>query len=128
VTSEAGADVPAGWYPDPEAPESQRWWDGQQWALPSSPPVAAPAAPAAPPPSDEPIRRGATLRKQNTYSLVSFAVVAAYLFFALVANIIYVAIFPIAMSLRALRGREPLAPLALAASVAAVVAARVFRL
>lgn len=23
--------VPAGWYPDPNAPGGQRWWDGSQW-------------------------------------------------------------------------------------------------
>ena len=22
---------PAGWYPDPQQPERQRWWDGTEW-------------------------------------------------------------------------------------------------
>ncbi|GAB3599401.1 DUF2510 domain-containing protein [Microbacterium tumbae] len=23
--------IPAGWYPDPQQPNLQRWWDGNQW-------------------------------------------------------------------------------------------------
>lgn len=26
--------TPAGWYPDPERPDSSRWWDGYRWADP----------------------------------------------------------------------------------------------
>lgn len=33
--------TPAGWYPDPENPGAQRYWDGNLWAAP----VAAPAPP-----------------------------------------------------------------------------------
>src|SRR5208283_2309595 len=29
------AGPPAGWYPDPADPSSQRWWDGQRWAEPA---------------------------------------------------------------------------------------------
>ena len=32
---------PAGWYPDPEAPGRQRWWNGAAWA-PSTPAQSAP--------------------------------------------------------------------------------------
>lgn len=28
--------TPAGWYDDPEAPGSWRWWDGQAWAAPQA--------------------------------------------------------------------------------------------
>lgn len=39
--------VPAGWYPDPERPGQQRWWDGTQWAAsqPSHPPTPQASAP-----------------------------------------------------------------------------------
>jgi uncharacterized RDD family membrane protein YckC len=50
--------ITAGWYPDPAEPDTQRYWDGEQWvgerlplgAVPPSGPLVAPAAPAAPPP------------------------------------------------------------------------------
>ena len=35
--------APAGWYPDPQNPGQQRYWDGSAWAA-----AAAPPAPAAP--------------------------------------------------------------------------------
>lgn len=48
--------TPAGWYPDPESPNEQRYWDGERWtehrAPRSGPPAAAPVAP--PPPAPVP--------------------------------------------------------------------------
>lgn len=41
--------VPAGWYPDPSAPDMKRWWDGTTWTT-----HVQPAAPAAPPPPTPP--------------------------------------------------------------------------
>lgn len=44
--------TPAGWYPDPENPGQQRYWDGSAWAAPGAPPTAPPVAPInAPQPS-----------------------------------------------------------------------------
>ena len=37
--------TPAGWYPDPQNPGQQRYWDGTQWTQ-----SAAPAAVAGAPP------------------------------------------------------------------------------
>jgi hypothetical protein len=41
------AAAPAGWYPDPQAPGQQRYWDGQAWSAsaPSAPAVPQPAGP-----------------------------------------------------------------------------------
>ena len=38
----AGA-MPAGWYPDPEAPDVLRWWDGYRWTDDFAPRVTDPA-------------------------------------------------------------------------------------
>lgn len=47
-----GAQAAAGWYPDPENPGQQRYWDGSAWgpagAAPPPPPLTPP--PVAPPP------------------------------------------------------------------------------
>lgn len=40
--------APAGWYPDPQNPTAQRWWDGTQW---SAPVPVAPTAWVAPAPA-----------------------------------------------------------------------------
>lgn len=44
--SEQGALPPAGWYPDPQGPGNERWFDGQSWTTgvrPVPAPVPAPA-------------------------------------------------------------------------------------
>jgi len=32
---------PPGWYPDPMAPGSHRWWDGYRWGPSSAPPASS---------------------------------------------------------------------------------------
>lgn len=36
--------APAGWYPDPQVPGQQRYWDGAAWAASQTPPSAPPVA------------------------------------------------------------------------------------
>ncbi len=56
--------TPAGWYPDPERPGTERWWDGQAWGQ------IRPAAetPAAPGPAPE--RQGPGLRQKIIAGIV----------------------------------------------------------
>lgn len=42
--SDQTPNIPAGWYPDPEAPRGQRYWDGQQWTEHRQAPAPVPAA------------------------------------------------------------------------------------
>lgn len=36
---------PAGWYPDPEVPGQQRWWDGMSWSTFTAPSAGAGGVP-----------------------------------------------------------------------------------
>jgi len=46
----SGPTTPAGWYPDPNSPGQQRYWDGAAWTDNTAPGAGtAPAAPPAPP-------------------------------------------------------------------------------
>jgi ketosteroid isomerase-like protein len=49
--------APAGWYPDPDRPGQQRWWDGAQWSRPSEPPQAPALEPKTPSPNAQALRR-----------------------------------------------------------------------
>lgn len=46
------ADAPKGWYPNPEDPLTERWWDGYRWTDATRP--ASPPAPPPPPPTPTP--------------------------------------------------------------------------
>lgn len=37
-----GSQTPAGWYPDPQVPGQQRWWDGTTWAPSGAGPTGMP--------------------------------------------------------------------------------------
>lgn len=65
--------VPAGWYPDPQQPDTQRYWDGQRWTehtaplAPQAPPATQPATVGmyAPPPA-APTKTAAAGTKMTT--------------------------------------------------------------
>jgi len=40
--------IPAGWYPDPEGGQAERWWDGTKWTNRTS--ASSAAVPPPPPP------------------------------------------------------------------------------
>ena len=46
-TAPATSSIPAGWYPNPQNPAQQRWWDGAQWTDHVSAPAYSAAMPVA---------------------------------------------------------------------------------
>jgi hypothetical protein len=63
---------PAGYYPDPDDPGRQRWWDGHDWATP-----ATGARSAAPPP---PIVHR-EVPEPNAYAITSLVLSISWIFF-----------------------------------------------
>jgi hypothetical protein len=81
MSSELSASTlpPAGWYPDPENPGNDRWWDGSAWSDYRRPDGAVPlgAAPAG-------AARGGI--GGNTPALVGFILAASSVLFPFVLN------------------------------------------
>jgi Protein of unknown function (DUF2510) len=137
VTSQA----PAGWYPDPSGAPGQRWWDGQAWSItapPVSPPVPVPSpydasypgaalpgagAPYSYQPTPQPAPNRGFAQGGNRFALTTFAVVAVYILLAIETHFVVLGLFPLALSLRSRRAREPLAPLAIVAAALSIVVA-----
>lgn len=61
---------PAGWYPDPEQPGQQRYWDGQQWTEHRAPLAPQPAAQWSTP-GQSPAYTAAGQQEQNQKALWS---------------------------------------------------------
>ncbi len=68
-------------------------------------------------------RSGSGIYQQNRTTIAVLGVVGLYLLLAASTHIVLLGIFPVSMSLRALRRREPFAFVAVAAAVVAVVVA-----
>ena len=140
---------PAGWYPDATDASSVRWWDGHQWTAnaqpagggfvagvgvagnggpPTGDPMAAWAAhPGGRPPAGYGQPVGAPLlaarrsKGNNHYSLITFGVCLLYLALAYVTHFVLIGFIPLAMSMRAKRSGEPLAPVAVVAAIVVIV-------
>jgi hypothetical protein len=70
-----------GWYPDPEAPERQRFWDGTKWTEARAYPILNVAQPAvvAPAPAPLPDEK----RKSNPWIVVALIAALAAVLFAM---------------------------------------------
>jgi len=133
--SDTGAAAPAGWHPDPDNPDGAlRWWDGSRWTdhvHPVAPPPFPPAGPAPygaagsyspqPPWSGRRTRRGLGSGGPNQASFTAIGVAALYVVIAVAMHFVLIGILPLMASIRAVRRREPLAPLAVMAAVVALV-------
>jgi hypothetical protein len=126
--------APAGWHPDPANPGGTvRWWNGVCWTdhvraatAPAPPPMPVAQAPVpyanyenfAPNYAARQIPR--TFLQRNSLSLTAMAVVAVYIVIALSTRVVLLGIFPVLLSVRAIRAREALAPFAVGAAIIAV--------
>jgi Protein of unknown function (DUF2510) len=147
----AGATVttpqaPAGWYVDPSGSPGQRWWTGLEWSTetrpapelaasgtaasnwsyvgtPQNPTSATFGSSAYGYPPTLPPQNVAHAGPQNRYAMITFAIVALYLVIAFETHVVIFGILPFGMALRSQRRHEPLAPLAFAAAIIAVVVA-----
>ena len=112
----------AGWYPDPHVAGTIRYWDGQAWSEHVATGYDHPA------PSDvyAPYQRTYTSRPKvgfaqaNQQSLVAVGFAVGYLVLAQLAGVVMLGIIPAMAGVRALQRKEPLAPVAMAVAVGAV--------
>jgi hypothetical protein len=82
--------------------------------------VGSPYAPTLQTHAYAPAQGQVSFAKRNSFSLIAAAVVAVYVLLALTTHVVLLGIFPVLMSVRAIRAKEPLAPVAIAAAVIAV--------
>lgn len=126
--------APAGWHPDPANPGGAlRWWNGITWTDHIQPATAA--APPQMPVAQAPVPYAnyenfapnyaarqvpRTFAQRNSLSLTAIAVVALYIVIALSTRVVFLGIFPVLLSVRAIRRKEVLAPFAVGAAVIAI--------
>jgi hypothetical protein len=92
-------------------PGSQAAWSNGNAVIPAGYPIAT-------------HRQGKpSFASQNSLSLTAIGVVAAYIVLAVTTHIVLLGIFPVLMSVRAIKRKEPLAPLAVVAAIVAVAGA-----
>jgi len=120
---EAAGQTQAGWYPDPQVSGTMRYWDGQGWSehTASGYDHTAPNAVYAPYQRTVSSRPQLTFTQANQQSLIAIGFAAGYLVLAMAAGILMLGIIPFMAGVRAIGRKEPLAPLAMAVAVIAVV-------
>lgn len=118
-----------GWYPDPQNPSGQRWWDGTAWTAHTTAATAGGQTVGSTTPyvrNLPPSGAGRGLYRRSgsadRTALSAMALSAVYVVLAVVAHVWFIGIFPIFMSVRAMRAGSKLGPVALAVSIAAAIA------
>jgi hypothetical protein len=132
--------APPGWHPDPSNPGGAlRWWDGIAWTHHTQQPAGSATAGGFPtggyptggyptggyPTGGYPTgaygqAQQLSFAKQNSLSFTVMGVVALYILLAMSTHIVVLGILPVVLSVRAVRRREPLAPVAVIAAIVAV--------
>lgn len=69
--------APAGWYGDPQSPDQQRYWDGQQWTDQRQPVPTGPAPSAAP--AQTLVAPAVPAKKSHTTRNVILAVIGVFI-------------------------------------------------
>lgn len=113
--------APAAYSPQPHAPQAfggqphnGASYGTQPYGSHGSQPYGSPHyAPAAP----------ATGWARNRYALITFGIVALYLFIAVTSGVAILGILPLMMSIRSQQAREPFAPFAIGAAILAIIVA-----
>ena len=105
-----------------------RWWDGAAWTddtAPGAPPGGTPIAVTHPqqPPAFGTARGRPSIWLQNRTTVTVLGIVAVYLVLAATTRIVLFGILPLTMSISAVRRREPLGLVAVAAAGVAIVVA-----
>lgn len=124
--------TPAGWYPDPQQAGSMRYWDGGAWSEHVATGydtgyAATPAAELAGSDVYRPYQRTMTSQPQETFfeankdSSIAIGVAAVYLVLAVVAGVHLIGVIPIMAAFRAVQRKEPIAAIAMASAIAAIV-------
>jgi uncharacterized RDD family membrane protein YckC len=96
----SGQTTPAGWYPDPEQPGQQRYWDGASWTESRQPLAGGPPQPPtgfSPPPTYQSVGYGYT---EGGGQLAGFgARLGAYLLDTLIIGVPFVVLYFIAFAI-----------------------------
>ncbi|MDZ4169065.1 MAG: DUF2510 domain-containing protein [Coriobacteriia bacterium] len=82
------SNAPAGWYPDPENPGQQRYWNGAAWTQDFAPTASIPSQPVAPAQAAAPTPAGQQVGKKPVYQRTWFIVLAVLIGLAIVGNML----------------------------------------
>ena len=125
-----GQQAVSGWYPDPNAAGTLRYWDGSAWSehtaagydhqAPAAGGYALPTSAQQWDGARSAVRRGPTFMDRNHQSVIAIGVSVAYLALAMFVGIVMLGIIPFMAGMRAVQRKEPLAPIAMVVAVGSI--------